>query len=332
LELTLAQTDPRQKILKLCRDRKTDYLSGEELSQQLGISRTAIWKHIRALRALGYVIEAVPSKGYRLVGGPATLVADEIRSRLSTRIVGREVYCFTELASTNLTAMEQGEAGAAEGLVVLADLQTAGKGRLGRRWESPAEVNLYLSILLRPDMPPWEVPRLTFLSAVAAARALQEVARLEVQVKWPNDLLVNGKKIAGLLNEMSAESDAVHHVVLGLGLNLNMTAAQFPPDLRYPATSVLLETGAEVSRLAVVVSLLEQFDRLYDEFLQHGMEPVRKAWQELFAMRGKTVRVESGQSSVTGVVAGIDEDGALLLQLPSGELERVLSGDVLPVD
>jgi BirA family transcriptional regulator, biotin operon repressor / biotin---[acetyl-CoA-carboxylase] ligase len=328
----LAKPDPRQKILKLFRDRADVYLSGEELSQELGISRTAVWKHVRALRALGYAIDAVTSKGYRLVGGPEALIADEIRSRLAARLIGRKVLCYPQLASTNLTAMEQGEAGAAEGLVVLADQQTAGKGRLGRRWESPAEVNLYLSILLRPAMPPWEVPRLTFLSAVAAARALQQVAGLEVQVKWPNDLLVHGKKIAGLLNEMSAESDAVHHVVLGLGLNLNMTAEQFPAELRYPATSVLLETGATVSRLEVVVSLLEQFDRLYGEFLEHGMEPVRQAWQELFAMRGRTVRVESGQGSRTGVVAGIDEDGALLLQLPSGELERVLAGDVLPAD
>jgi len=328
----LAQFDSREKILRLFRARNSDYLSGEELSQELGISRTAVWKHIRALRALGYQIDAVTSKGYRLLSGPVALVADEIRSRLSTRVIGREILCHEQLASTNLTAMELGEAGAAEGLVVIAEQQTAGKGRLGRRWESPAGVNLYLSILLRPAMPPWEVPRLTFLSAVAAARALQDVTGLKVEVKWPNDLLVNGKKIAGLLNEMSAESDAVHHVVLGLGLNINMTADQFPSELRYPATSVWLEKGTLTSRLDVVVALLEHFDRLYDEFLRCGMEPVRQAWQELFAMLGKAVRVESGPASLKGVVAGIDEEGALLLQLPDGTIEKVLAGDVLPVE
>lgn len=328
----MAQFDSREKILRLFRARNSDYLSGEELSQELGISRTAVWKHIRALRALGYQIDAVTSKGYRLLSGPVELVADEIRSRLSTRVIGREILCHEQLASTNLAAMELGEAGAAEGLVVIAEQQTAGKGRLGRRWESPAGVNLYLSILLRPAMPPWEVPRLTFLSAVAAARALQDVTGLKVEVKWPNDLLVNGKKIAGLLNEMSAESDAVHHVVLGLGLNINMTADQFPSELRYPATSVWLEKGALTSRLDVVVALLEHFDRLYDEFLRCGMEPVRQAWQELFAMLGKAVRVESGPASLEGVVAGIDEEGALLLQLPDGTIEKVLAGDVLPVE
>ena len=328
----MAQFDSREKILRLFRARNSDYLSGEELSQELGISRTAVWKHIRALRALGYQIDAVTSKGYRLLSGPVELVADEIRSRLSTRVIGREILCHEQLASTNLTAMELGEAGAAEGLVVIAEQQTAGKGRLGRRWESPAGVNLYLSILLRPAMPPWEVPRLTFLSAVAAARALQDVTGLKVEVKWPNDLLVNGKKIAGLLNEMSAESDAVHHVVLGLGLNINMTADQFPSELRYPATSVWLEKGTLTSRLDVVVALLEHFDRLYDEFLRCGMEPVRQAWQELFAMLGKAVRVESGPASLKGVVAGIDEEGALLLQLPDGTIEKVLAGDVLPVE
>lgn len=328
----MAQLDSREKILRLFRARNADYLSGEELSQELGISRTAVWKHIRALRALGYQIDAVTSKGYRLLSGPVELVADEIRSRLSTRVIGREVLCHEQLASTNLTAMELGEAGAAEGLVVIAEQQTAGKGRLGRRWESPAGVNLYLSILLRPAMPPWEVPRLTFLSAVAAARALQDVTDLKVEVKWPNDLLVNGKKIAGLLNEMSAESDAVHQVVLGLGLNINMTADQFPSELRYPATSVWLEKGTLTSRLDVVVALLEHFDRLYAEFLRYGMEPVRQAWQELFTMLGKVVRVESGPASLKGMVAGIDEEGALLLQLPDGKIEKVLAGDVLPVD
>ena len=328
----MAQIDSREKILRLFRARNSDYLSGEELSQELGISRTAIWKHIQALRALGYRIDAATSRGYRLLSVPQELIADEIRSRLSTRVIGREIICHEQLASTNLTAMELGEAGAIEGLVVIAEQQTAGKGRLGRRWESPASVNLYLSVLLRPAMPPWEVPRLTFLSAVAAARALQDVTGLKVEVKWPNDLLVNGRKIAGLLNEMSAESDAVHHVVLGIGLNINMTAEQFPPDLRYPATSVRLEKGSSTSRLDVVVALLEHFDRLYAEFQSCGMKPIRQAWQELFAMLGNRVRVELGAASLTGVVAGIDEEGALLLQLPDGKIEKILAGDVLPVE
>ena len=328
----MAQIDSREKILRLFRARNSDYLSGEELSQELGISRTAIWKHIQALRALGYRIDAATSRGYRLLSVPQELIADEIRSRLSTRVIGREIICHEQLASTNLTAMELGEAGAIEGLVIIAEQQTAGKGRLGRRWESPASVNLYLSVLLRPAMPPWEVPRLTFLSAVAAARALQDVTGLKVEVKWPNDLLVNGRKIAGLLNEMSAESDAVHHVVLGIGLNINMTAEQFPPDLRYPATSVRLEKGSSTSRLDVVVALLEHFDRLYAEFQSCGMKPIRQAWQELFAMLGNRVRVELGAASLTGVVAGIDEEGALLLQLPDGKIEKILAGDVLPVE
>lgn len=328
----MPRPDSRQKILRLFRDRPAAYLSGEVLSRELGISRTAVWKHIRALRALGYRIDAVTSRGYRMLGGPETLVADEIRSRLATRLVGRELVCHDQLASTNLTAMELGEAGAAEGLVVIADRQTAGKGRLGRSWASPGGVNLYLSILLRPSIPPWEVPRLTFVSAVAAARALQDATGVMVEVKWPNDLLVKGKKIAGLLNEMSAESDAVHHVVLGIGLNINMTAGQFPSDLRYPATSVLLETGSAGSRLEVVVALLEHFDRLYTEFLTTGLTPILSSWQELFSMRGQTVRVESGANARIGVIVGVDEEGALLLRTATGEVEKVLAGDVLPAD
>lgn len=327
----MPKPDSRQLILRLFRQRQDDYVSGEELSQELGISRTAIWKHIHALRELGYRIDAVPSRGYRLLAGPDRLLADEIRSRLSGSLIGCEVQCHGLLASTNLTAMEAGEGGAPEGLVVIADQQSAGKGRLGRSWSSPPGVNLYLSLLLRPVMPPWEVPRLTFLSAVAAARALEEVTGLLVEVKWPNDLLVGGKKIAGLLNEMSAEFDAVHHVVLGIGLNLNMTTEQFPDELRYPATSVLLETGKPVSRLAVTVTLLEQFERLYAIFRAEGMAPIRAAWLELFGMLGRRVKVDAGANSCSGEVLGIDEDGALLLRTAAGKTEKILAGDVVPL-
>lgn len=327
----MSRPDARQQILRLFHDSPGEFVSGAQISQSLGVSRTAVWKQISQLRELGYRIEAVTSRGYRLVSGPDLLHADELRSRLATTVIGREVRCLDEVDSTNLRVMELGEQGAPEGLVLFADRQSAGKGRLGRRWASPGGVNLYLSVLLRPQIQPWHAPQLTFLSAVAVARAVARVTGLQPRVKWPNDLLLGGAKIAGLLNEMSAETDAVHCVVLGIGINVNMATDQFPGDLRYPATSLALEVGAPVSRLELAVALLEELDELYRQFQAEGIASLLEAWRGLCDLVGRRVRVTGAGEQLEGVVTGIDDEGALLLELPEGRCERVLAGDVVPV-
>lgn len=327
----MSHQDTRQQILRLFRDNLGGFVSGEQISQVLGVSRTAVWKQVKLLRGLGYRIEAITSRGYRLIAGPDALLADEIRSRLDGQLVGAEIVQYAETDSTNLRAMELGEHGAAEGLVVIADLQTAGKGRLGRSWSSPAGVNLYTSVLLRPPIQPWDAPQLTFLSAVATARAIHEVTGLSPRVKWPNDLLLGGKKVAGLLNEMSAETEAVHCVVLGIGININMSADQFPADLRYPATSLAIEKQAPVSRLELATALYRHLEGLYQEFLRSGIGSVLAAWQELCDLVGRQVRVASGPVELTGEVTGLGADGALLLRCADGSVERILAGDVLPL-
>lgn len=317
-----------QRMVELFRAGAGKVFSGEELGNALKVSRTAVWKHVNKLRARGYQIESVPSRGYRLLAVPDTLTPTELSTGLRTGRIGRRIVAVNETDSTNLLAFHLAEEGAKDGLVVVADSQTGGKGRLGRRWESPRGVNLYCSVILRPAMPPVRAPQLTFLSAVAVARAVESVTRLEPQIKWPNDILVNGYKVAGLLNEMSSETDTIHFVVLGIGVNLNMKREQFPEGLRHPASSLMLESGDCVNRVEFTRALLTALDSLYDDFLEHGFALVREEWLRRSMVQGRMVRISSGSEVSEGIVGGIDEDGALLLQRGDGVFERVLAGDV----
>lgn len=317
----------RDKILSLFRSNPDAFLSGQEISQQLSISRAAVWKQVELLREQGFEIEAQRSKGYRLLDGPDLLLATDIEKDLSCSYLGKTLICLPEIDSTNARARQLAEEGAAEGTVVIADRQSAGKGRLGRRWESPSAVNLYCSILLRPQIPVQQAPQLTFLSAVAVAETLKQLYRLDAKVKWPNDVLVSGRKIAGLLNEMSAETEQIHFVILGIGVNLNMTSRQFPTELNYPATSVLLETGQRVDRAVFIRDFLQRLDSYYGEFLGEGFVPIRRRWEALCDMMNLRVRVDE---RLVGTVVGLDSDGALRLQLDNGHVERIMAGDVRP--
>jgi BirA family biotin operon repressor/biotin-[acetyl-CoA-carboxylase] ligase len=315
-------------ILRLFREQG-GFVSGGRLSRDLDISRTAVWKHISALRDAGYVIEAVPSRGYRLVASPDLLDAGEIAADLATVIIGRRIVTLRQTDSTNTEAFRLAEEGAAEGTVVIADEQSSGKGRLGRTWISPPGANLYCSVILRPPVRPYEAPQLTFLSAVAVARAIERISSMAPEIKWPNDLLINGRKVAGLLNEMSAETDAVGFVILGIGVNLNMEAAQFPADLRQPATSLMLESGGRIPRSHYARLLFQELDLLYRDFLGQGFGPVREQWQQRCRAMGRPVTVsDGGAPRLVGICSGIDPHGALLVSRADGMVERVHSGDV----
>lgn len=315
-------------ILRLFRDQ-SGYVSGETISRELRVSRTAVWKQINALRKLGYVIQAVPSRGYYLKSVPDMLTVEEVAAHLDTVVIGRRIVCHTGTVSTNGDAFRLAEQGAVEGTVVLADTQSHGKGRMGRVWASPAGVNLYCSVVLRPGGVPNEAPQLTFLSAVAVARAIEQVCGLRPEIKWPNDVLIEGKKIAGLLNEMSAETDGINFVILGIGVNLNMTTEQFPDDLRHPATSLLLETGRLVGRATFAASMLNELDRLYADYAAYGFGPVREEWQCRCNAYGRGLEISDGGSvCCRGTFAGIDDSGALLVRGEDGTTNRILSGDV----
>lgn len=315
------------EILRLLKETVGGYLSSARLSAQLGISRAAIWKQVGVLREQGYAIDALPSKGYRLGAGPDRLLSEEIQDGLQATVIGREIVYFAETDSTNHRAALLAEAGARDGTVIVAEAQSAGKGRLGRRWSSPAGVNLYLSIILRPAIAPRAAPLLTFLSSLATARTIELESGLRPTVKWPNDVLLGGCKVAGLLNEMNAETERVNYVILGIGVNLNMTQEQFPDDLRYPATSLALALHHPVDRVRFCRRLLGEIDLLYRDY-PSGQEAILAGWLAYFDLLGKKVVVEEPSRTIVGVVTGIAVDGALLLSLENGDSERILAGDV----
>lgn len=320
----MGEKEQEVEIIKLLK-AGAGYTSGQYLSASLGVSRTAVWKHIEALRKMGYAIEASPSKGYRLLEArPFNGV--ELQSLLAGRLFGREVHFFDSIDSTNAKAFELARDGAPEGTVVVAETQTRGKGRIGRKWESPAGMNLYLSVILRPKVAPQGAQGLTFVAAVAAAEAVC-ASGVKPAVKWPNDILTGGRKTAGILLEMDSEPDRVHFVVAGIGVNLNVRRDMFPEYIKDTATSLLEETGSSIDRGLFTARLLSSMERWYGVYLSEGFVPVLEAWKGWFNSAGKPVKVTFFDRTVEGICAGVDSDGALLLER-EGRVERVISGDV----
>lgn len=323
----LQETTHEELILGLLVEGGGDYVSGEALSGKLGLSRTAVWKVVNALRRKGYRIEAVSSRGYRLLETPDRLTSLELLPRLETHDLGRTVHAFDEVDSTNAVAFRLAVDGAEHGELVVAERQTQGRGRRGRTWSSPAHLNLHASFVLRPELPPQRAPELTLLAAVAVAESLR-AAGAPADIKWPNDLLVGGRKIAGILTELSADPDRVQFVVLGIGVNLNAREEDFPPDLRAVATSVLEATGRPVSRAAFTAELCRRLEEWLDLHAAEGFRPVRERWRALSATLGQEVLVKSEYREIRGVAVDIDDDGALRIRTGDGTEERVLAGDV----
>lgn len=316
-----------QAILRVLEERG-GYVSGGDLGRHLGLSRAAIWKRIQGLRGKGYRIDAGPRQGYRLAQKPDLLSSAEILRHLRTSSVGREVHAFQQVNSTNDVAYEMALHGAPEGTVVVAESQTRGRGRLSRSWVSPFGKNLYLSLILRPSMPAAVAPVMTYAGALATAEAIEKTYSLHVELKWPNDVLVGGKKLAGLLNEVKAETDRLDFIVLGFGVNLNMDPETLPPDLWGKATSVMREVGHRVSRIEFARSLLETIEGWYETFLVHGPARIIEKWESMASLRGRFLEVRSFGRVWRGVAEGLDQDGALVLRSREGEAMRIVAGDL----
>ncbi|MCX8118868.1 MAG: biotin--[acetyl-CoA-carboxylase] ligase [Desulfobacterota bacterium] len=317
-----------EEILRLLKERPSAFVSGEEISRRLRKSRTAIWKRIQHLRSLGYEIEASTRSGYRLIGSPDLLTPVEVLPSLKTRWMGKKIHYFTRLDSTNSKAYELATQGAEEGEIVIAESQERGRGRLGRRWFSPPFLNLYLSVILRPGLPPHQAPLITLMAAVATAETIEGFSGLPPVIKWPNDLLLGGRKVAGLLNEIRSETDRVHFVILGIGVNLNVDRAALPEEIRPLATSLREETGGPVSRRDFLCLLLERLEGWYERLRGEGGERILRAWRERARIGGKRVRVTSFGEVISGEAIDIDSDGSLLLRTEGGGTRRVVAGDV----
>lgn len=303
--------------------------SGADLARDLGISRAAVWARIEELRGLGYDIEASPHRGYTLRGTPGVLHADDLIARLKeTRIIGRDIQVFQSTASTNDIADRLARDGVPEGIVVFAESQSQGRGRLGRRWESPPGQGLWMSVLLRPRLAPPAATQLTVLAAVACARAVERQTGLHPEIKWPNDLLFGGRKCGGILLEMSAELDHIRHVILGIGLDVNVAPTDFPASLRGIATSLRAELGSPVDRPALAAVLIEELDLAYHQLDSGGFTALADEWEARCTTIGQRVVIRMGPRELAGTAESLDDDGALLIRTEHGRLERVMGGDV----
>ena len=307
--------------------RQGGRISGKELGNALGMSRTAVWKYVTALRREGYRIDASRGKGYLLVSAPDSLLPEEIKVGLRTSLLGQQIAYHRELASTQDAAKALAAQGAGEGTTVIAETQAAGRGRVGRGWASPPG-GVYLSIILRPAIKPSEALRFPLIAGVAAAQAIEQLTGLKPGLKWPNDIILEGRKAGGILTEMSAEIDRINFIIIGMGINVNTERTRFPEEIARVATSLREECGKEVSRVQLVQEILAQLESLYQDFQVSGFEPIRVRWKALSNTIGARVSISSGGKQVDGEAIDIDGDGALILQKADGTLERILAGDV----
>ncbi len=325
--MPLEPSNSEELVLGFLAEAGDEFVSGEAISDKLGLTRAAVWKHVESLRAQGYQIDAVPARGYRLSAIPDRLTPLELRPLLNTHDIGQVLHHFEVISSTNDHARELAEEGAGHGEVVIAESQTGGRGRRGRPWVSPPGLNAYFSVVLRPELPPARAPELTLLASVAICDALRQ-ANVPAAIKWPNDVLAGERKIAGILTELASEPERVHWAVVGIGVNVNAAATDFPPELRELATSVLIERGAPAPRALFVAACLTALEDWLDRHAEEGFEPVRLAWRERSATLGRDVIVKTEGRDIQGRAEDVDETGALLVRTEQ-RLERILSGDVV---
>ncbi|WP_312108561.1 biotin--[acetyl-CoA-carboxylase] ligase [Brevibacillus reuszeri] len=318
----------KQVILQAFRDHPGEFISGEDLSQTCGCSRTAVWKHIEELRKDGYEVEAVRKSGYRLIVAPDRLSAAEIMAGLHTTRIGQTVFAHDEVVSTQPLAHEAAAKGAPEGTLVLAEQQTGGRGRLGRPWHSPKGTGIWMSLIVRPAIPIPKTPQMTLLTAVTIARTIREETGVPVKIKWPNDIFCGDKKVCGVLTELNAESDRVNYLVIGIGLNANSVQSDFPEELSEIATSLRIESGDEVKRVDFIQQFCRNFEEEYDHFLQHGFQRVKQEWEKHSYSIGRWVSVQTISQMFEGRAVGLDDEGVLMVEDRAGIMHKVYSADV----
>ncbi len=330
----------KYEIIQLLKDASPDYVSGGAIGRKFKVSRTAVWKYIEELRQEGYSIEAASRKGYRLLPSKEKLNAYEITHELNTSIVGREAVYFDCLDSTNNHARELAAQGCMDGMTVISGQQTAGKGRLGRSWESPADKGIYMSVVLRPPLPPAETPVFTLAAAVAAAGAIAKTTGIAPGIKWPNDLVIEGRKVCGILLEMSSEMDRVNYIIIGIGINYSQDESDFPGELRDRATSLQsaseqveadggdLEGTRESSRLDVIRALLRELDAAVQLILQDRGSQVLEMWRSKSITLGREVGFRLKNVEYTGTAVDLTADGKLVVNCTDGVRRELLSGEV----
>jgi BirA family biotin operon repressor/biotin-[acetyl-CoA-carboxylase] ligase len=326
---TLPGTTDRRlaALLTLLAENATIVISGARIAKEIGVSRSTVWRRVQRLRELGVKVKGQPATGYFLEQVPDILTPDMLRHRLKGSLFGKRIHHFFKTDSTNRVALELGHAGEPEGTVVVAEEQTAGRGRAGRAWLSERAAGIYVTLLLRPRLAPVQAPLLTMMAGLSVHAAAEAVTGLNVDLKWPNDLLIGGKKAGGILTEMHAEPSQVRFVIVGIGLNVNQE--KFPGELASIATSLRMESGKRQSRMELLVRLLREFESDYNRFLREGVSGVVERFEMVSSYaRGKRVRVSNGAESYVGTTAGLGPEGLLQVEREDGRLMTVIAGDV----
>jgi len=316
------------QLLDLLRRHPNQYVSGAMMSQELNVSRTAVWKQIRKLEVAGYEIEASTKLGYRLVYSPDAISSEELTEARSSEKFGQSVHYYEQVKSTQDAARELAEAGAPEGTLVLAEEQTGGRGRMGRGWVSPQGKGIWMSMVMRPHVPIHCAPQLTLLTAVALCRSLRRLTGLPIGIKWPNDLLIHGKKISGILLESAAEDERLKYIVAGVGISVNLSERDYPEELLAKATSLRIEAGEAFSRSAIVKDFLAEWETLYDLFLQEGFSAIAALWESLSVSIGQKVRLITPQGELEGVPVGLEESGAIRVERSDGSIVTIFSAEM----
>ena len=322
------QSEIRKELLDAFTHAGEAFLSGQHLAELIGCSRTAVWKHIEELRKDGFELEAVRNKGYRILKTPEKITADEIRLGLSTSFIGRNIHYEESVESTQRIAHRFASEDVPEGTVIIAEEQLSGRGRMDRKWHSPKYTGIWMSLIIRPNIPLSKAPQLTLLTAVAIVQAIEETTDLLPEIKWPNDILINGKKVTGILTELQAEADRIHSIIIGIGLNVNQTREDFPLELRETASSLFIELGETVSRAEVIRSIFKNFEKLYTLYLNQGFLPIKLLWEGYASSIGKYIRARTIITTIEGKALGITDDGVLKLEDQTGYIHHIYSADI----
>lgn len=318
----------KEEIISLLKKNKNEFISGEDISSVLGISRAAVWKYMKVIKEDGYNIESVSRKGYKLISSPDLLTFEEINPYLSTNYIGKQIIYFNSIDSTNNEAKKLANSGCLEGTVIISEEQTMGRGRLGRNWVSPKFKGIWMSIVLRPNIDPMNVAKITQVGAAAVLRAIKEQG-INAHIKWPNDIVLNNKKVCGILTEMSGEINNINYVVMGIGVNVNIDKEDFPKDIQEIATSLKIEEGKGIKRKTLVASILNNLEELYDEFTKN--EDIKTSidiCRENSILIGKTIKIINRSNVIMAEAINLSDDGKLIVKYEDGSIHEVISGEV----
>jgi BirA family transcriptional regulator, biotin operon repressor / biotin---[acetyl-CoA-carboxylase] ligase len=325
---TVVQSPIRKQLLEAFAEANGEFLSGQTLAKILGCSRTAVWKHIEELRKEGYQLEAVRKKGYRIVQAPDKVTENEIQFGLQTKRLGQTIYYEESVESTQKIAHRLSYEGYPEGTLVISEEQVAGRGRMTRSWYSPKYTGIWMSLILRPNLPPQKAPQFTLIAAVAISQAIEEISGIESEIKWPNDILIRGKKVTGILTELQADADKIHSIIIGMGINVNQSSTDFAADIKPIATSIAIEAKKKIPRAQLVRRILEKLEIYYDLYMEEGFRPIKLMWESRAVSIGKNIIARTINGTIEGKALGITDEGILQLEDAQGIIHHIYSADI----